>query len=131
MPEISTVVGIWCALMTTLQGYVAGFTILERHRRNIIKTGGTSAAGVFISTPVTIVMIIGAVITLTSAVWMIWRQPLRIQTVEKTVYVDKYLPCPPTKSGTAITHGAQAPANSGSNNTTTYGGTPPNPKSKP
>lgn len=58
--------------------------------------------------------------------------PLKPITIEKTVTVEKLIPCPPAKTGAASTHGKQSPAISGTG-TVTYGSQPvqpPPPKQK-
>lgn len=45
-------------------------------------------------------------------------------TVEKQTIVEKAVPCSPTRTGPATTHGAQAPAISGSGNGVNYGQQP-------
>lgn len=134
MPELSVIVGLWCALMTTFQGIGAIYGLVDRHRKKELETGDAPVLTKFNPLPVSIILFIGMALTIAFGTWMVIAKPLRpkIQTVEKTVYVDRLIPCPPTESGNATTHGAQSPANSGSNNPTNYGGTSATPdKSKP
>jgi hypothetical protein len=57
------------------------------------------------------------------AVWL-HDHPLTPTIIEKTVTVEKSVPCPPSNTGAANTSGAQSPANSSSGNTTIYGSPP-------
>jgi hypothetical protein len=56
--------------------------------------------------------------------WL-WAHPLKPVVLEKTVVVEKQVPCPPTKSGNASTRGASSPAISGSGNGLNIGVQPP------
>jgi hypothetical protein len=47
--------------------------------------------------------------------------PIKPYVVEKTVTVEKLVPCPPAKTGSASTKGQQSPATSGNQNSVTYG----------
>ena len=120
--ELSNVVGIWSALMTTPQAIGAICELVDRRRKKQMKTGSAHRPNKFNSLALS-VMVIGTAVTVAFATWMLIAKPLRpkIQTVEKTVYVDKYLPCPPEKTGNARTGGAQSPATTGSGNVVTYG----------
>jgi hypothetical protein len=120
MPELSTMVGLWCALMSTFQGIGAIYGLVDRRRKKELEIGGTPVLTKFNPLLVSTILFIGTALTIAFGTWMVVAKPLR-PTI-KTVYVDRLIPCAPTKSGNATTRGAQSPANSGSNNTTTYGG---------
>jgi hypothetical protein len=100
-----------------------------------LEAGSAPMLAKFNPLTVSIVLFVGtAVTTIAFGIWMFVAKPLgpRIQTVEKTVYVDRSIPCPPSRTGNATSRGAQSPANSGSNNPTNYQSSPAPPeKSKP
>ncbi|SRR6266446_5278827 len=74
--------------------------------------------------------IILAAAALTMAGFAVWLHdhPLTPTIIEKTVTVEKTVPCPPATTGAATTSGAQSPANSSSGNTTNYGPPPVQPQ---
>jgi hypothetical protein len=74
----------------------------------------------------TIILAAAALTMAGFAVWL-YDHPLKPTIIEKTVTVEKTVPCPPAETGGATTRGAQSPANSGSGNTTTYGPLPTQP----
>jgi hypothetical protein len=67
---------------------------------------------------------IGAALAIVFTAWLLLSEPLKPQVIERTVTVEKQIPCPPTKSGAATSRGINSPANSGSGNSTTYNQTP-------
>jgi len=77
-----------------------------------------------------IVLFLGTAVTIGVGTWMFAAKPLRpkINTVEKTVYVDRPIPCPAIKTGTASAKGTGAIAHSGNGDTYTIN--PQNPSSK-
>lgn len=125
--ELSNLVGTWSVLMSTLQGIGAFYGLVDRSQKKEMEKGGAPLLNRFNPLAISVLLFIGTVVTIAFAAWMFFAKPLRpkIQTAEKTVYVDKYLPCPPEKTGNATTHGAQAPASSGNGNTVNYGQQPP------
>jgi low temperature requirement protein LtrA len=74
--------------------------------------------------------VILAAAALTMAGFAVWLHdhPLRPTIIEKTVTVEKTVPCPPSNTDAATTSGAQSPANSSSGNTTIYGPPPVQPQ---
>lgn len=120
MPELSSLVGIWCALMSTFQGVGAIYGLVDAHKKKQLEIGGAPVLTKFNPLFVSIVLFIGMVLTTAVSTWMFVAKPLRptIRTIEKTVYVDRYLPCPPTKTGPATARsgsGGTSVAHSGSN----------------
>lgn len=110
--------------MSTVQGVAAIYGLVDRHRKKALEVGGAPMLARFNPLLVSIVLFIGMAATIVFGTWMAIAKPLRpkIQIVEKKVYVGVPIPCPPSRTGPASTHGHKSPANSGSNNTTTYGG---------
>ncbi len=121
--ELSNVAAIWSALMCTPQGIGAIYGWVYGRQKKQMETGGAPKLNEFNPLAISVTLFVGAAVTISFAAWMFFDKPLRpkIQTVEKTVYVDKYLPCPPEKTGNARTGGAQSPATTGSGNVVTYG----------
>jgi hypothetical protein len=119
--ELSNLAAIWCALMSTLQGVGAFYGLIDR-RKKLLDPGETMPSK-FNPLLVSILLVIGTIVTIAFGTWMFVAKPLRPKIVEKptTIVVEKSIPCPPSKSGSAVSHGANSPANSGSNNTTTIG----------
>jgi hypothetical protein len=81
-----------------------------------------------------ILLLVGTAGTFGAAIWLHDHPRIIEKTVvaEKPVTIEKLVPCPPARSGKATTHGAQSPASSGNNNTTSYGGaSAPSDKPKP
>lgn len=74
---------------------------------------------------------VGTLTCILFAAWLHFDNPFQPTTVEKIIYVDKAVPCPPAKTGPASTRGTQSPAYSGTNNSTTYGGEPNQPQKPP
>jgi hypothetical protein len=69
---------------------------------------------------VTILLFVGSFGLIAFGFWVIYH-PLLPTVIEKTVFVEKQVQCPPVKSGAATTRGAQSPATTGSGNAVTYG----------
>jgi hypothetical protein len=122
--ELSTIVAFWCAVMSTLQGVGAYYGLLDRNKR--LKTEGQMPSK-FNPLLVSIILLLGTFVTIGFGAWMFFAKPLRptIKTIEKTVYVDKYLPCPPplpaTKTGNASSKGHNSVANTGTIGSLTQG----------
>jgi hypothetical protein len=140
--ELSNIVAAWCALMTTFQGVGAIYGLVDRRQMKklgagsgiSLEAGGAPILARFNPLTVSVLLLIGTAATIAFGTWMLVAKPLRprTQTVEKTVYVEKSIPCPPSRTGNATSRGAESPANSGSNNPTSYQGSPAPPeKSKP
>jgi len=113
--QSSTVLAIGCFVTSLIQAWGTILQILDRRKAKVGEEGHmplSKRSNIFLS----FLLAIGAVISLGVGIWLIVRPPIPI---EKTVTVEKSVPCPPSKSGTAISRGANSPANSGSNNTTT------------
>lgn len=118
--EPSNALGIWCALMATIQTLAAVYGYVEAGRKRKLEVEGSPMLSKFNPLPVSIILTVGALGTIALTIWVFTAHPLRpqIQTVEKTVYVDKPIPCPPplpaTKTGNATNRGNNGIANSGS-----------------
>lgn len=119
-PYVLMAVG--CFICTVVQGVEAAMSLYDRYRPrspevNVISTKGRVLAVAILAT-------IGTVVTavIGTALFMYHPKP---EVVEKTVIVEKVVPCPPATTGAASTHGAQSPAISGSGNT--VGPTPAQP----
>jgi hypothetical protein len=121
--ELSTVVGAACVLVGLPQG-IEGYQRLAR--RYLVQRGEASMPEKPRFLP--ILLIIGALLSVAFGGWMIGAKPLRprIQTVEKTVYVDRFAPCPPTQqhTGSGTTKGNNSPVVTGNGNKFDNGGAP-------
>jgi hypothetical protein len=115
--EFSNLVGLWGALMSTLQGIGAVYGLVDRSQKRKLEKEGTPVLSKFNPLLISILLFIGTAATIAFATWMFVAKPLRpkIQTVEQKIYVDKPIPCPPSeqKNGTATARGKQAIAHSG------------------
>jgi hypothetical protein len=124
--DANTLISTGCAVP---QGAAAVIFLMDRFKKVSGKTT-TSKHSLLLA----ILLVVGTAGTAGTAIWLhdhpriVWKTVV----VEKPVTVEKLLPCPPSKSGSATTRGPQSPANTGSNNTTNYGGTSaPTDKPKP
>jgi hypothetical protein len=115
--ESSTIIGAVCVLVGLPQGIEAYQRLARKY---LLQRGEVTMPEKPRLIP--ILLIIGALLSVAFGGWMIGAKPLRpqIQTVEKIVYVDRIVPCQPTRTGPASARGNQSPANSGSGNPTTY-----------
>jgi hypothetical protein len=120
----SRTIGIVALVLSVPQGFAALFQIIDRINSKKRRTW-ILAGFLFLSTLTCIVF----------GSWILFADPFRPIIKEKTVNVEKLVPCPvppPTKSGAATTRGAQSPAITGSGNPVTYGqpvgGQPASPK---
>jgi len=129
--DLTTWLAICSFVCSVPQGAAAIVFILDRLRQKPAeaKLVSTKRRAIFLAT----MLVVGTASTAALGGWLLGH-PLKPVTVEKTVTVEKLVPCPPAKTGAATTRGAQSPANSGSGNTTTYGSQPaqlqPPPKQK-
>jgi len=120
--ELTTELAIGCFICSVPQGTAAVVFLVDRFRPETVGASmvATKGRALLLAT----LLVIGTASTTALGGWLLGH-PLKPITVEKTVTVEKLVPCPPAKTGAASTHGAQSPANSGSGNATTYGSPPP------
>ena len=107
---------------TAIQGVDSFFSLRDRSMRKSLGADMTSSrvqSGWFAASLIT-----GAVVTAILGTALLMYHPKPI-TVEKTVTVEKAIPCPPAQTGDATSKGGNSPAMSGSNNSVNYGETPP------
>lgn len=127
--EMTTILAICCFVLGVPQGLSSFLQLMDRFDGK--KSKGNMNLPRSPRTFTAFLLLAGTFFTIGLGFWL-WNHPLKPSIIEKTITVEKTLPCPPTKTGNATTHGLQSPANSGSNNSTTYGGTSaPSDKSKP
>jgi hypothetical protein len=113
-----------CAIATIVQGIAAGVFLYEKAQANqgdaVMVSKGKA---LFLCVSLSI-----STIAVGFAAGWLWTYKPTPAVVEKIVTVDKPIPCPPAQTGDASTRAAQSPANTGSQNTTTYGTPPPEKK---
>jgi len=119
--ELSNIVGIWCAVMSTLQGIGAFYALADRRAKKELESEGNMA---FKSNSLvtSILLFIGCAVTLVFMTWMFLSKPLRPteKIVDRPVVVKEYVPCPPAteKTGPATARGGRdATAHSGHGDT--------------
>jgi hypothetical protein len=113
-----------CFICTIIQGIEASVSLYDRFKPRSSEANTMSSKGGVLA--VAILSIVGTIVTAVIGTALLMYHP-KPEAVEKPVVVEKAVPCPPATTGAASTHGAQSPANSGSQNTTTYGATPAQP----
>jgi hypothetical protein len=119
--ELTTALAVGCFVCSVPQGTAAVVFLVDRFwsknaEAQMVSTKGRS---LFLA----ILLVVGTALTATFGGYLLGH-PVKPTIVEKTVTVEKPVPCSPTTTGDASTHGAQSPANSGVQNTTTYGAQP-------
>jgi hypothetical protein len=110
--ELNNLAAIGSLIVALPQGLAASIQVVEwlKGKPAKVKLGFGRKA-------LAIILTIGSAAAVGFGVWLI-DHPLK--PIEKTVYVEKVVPCPvppPAKSGNATTRGANSPAVSGSGNT--------------
>ena len=110
--------GLICTVGTIVQAVAAGVFLFDR----ISPKAGTMLSSKGKAWTVTILLILSVFLAgwVSHWVWNFNPEPI---VVEKTVTVEKPVPCPPSKTGAATTKGRQSPAISGTG-TVTYGSSP-------
>jgi hypothetical protein len=119
---LTGVVDVFLLASAAVQATAAGINIWEWSSK-----GKSPKARMASSKKLFTIILAAAALTMVGfAVWL-HDNPLTPTIIEKTVTVEKTVPCPPATTGAATTRGAQSPANSSSGNTTTYGPSPVQP----
>jgi hypothetical protein len=110
--EPSYLVGMWCALMTTIQTLAAIYGYVEAHRKKRLEAEGSPMVSRFNPLPVSIALTVGALGTIALTVWLFVANPMRPKT--DTVYVNK--PCQPAQQTGNATASNGSSAQTGNGN---------------
>jgi hypothetical protein len=118
----SRTAGIVALVLSIPQGLSASFQIVDRFNSKKLEVPMISSKRTWFLASL---LFLGMVACIAFGCWILFADPFRPVTIEKTVTVDKVIektiPCPPEKTGSATTKGNRSPAITGSQNAVTYG----------
>jgi hypothetical protein len=129
--ELSNWIGAGCLITGVIQSW--GAILQQRDRRELRKqmeAEGKMNPVKLPSTVVSLLLAIGAALTLLFAGWMLFAHPLRPQIVNVPQIVEKTIPCPPSKTGSVTQKGNGNAGNTG-NGSGANAGVPNPPSTQP
>jgi hypothetical protein len=114
----SRTVGIVALVLSIPQGFAASFQIIDRINSKKLEAPMTSSKRTLFLAGL---LFLGMVACIVFGCWILFADPFRPVTVERTVTVEKFMPCPATSTGPArAKSGANGTSAAHSGNGDTY-----------